>query len=297
MKTSTAQPWYFDRLACPTCRSPLPTEGGNARCPDCGFVTQLTERPIALVSRAPEPMYAELPRAFCAMDDLGELSLDPPPEVAPHVAKVRDSRTLFSALATDGRNGGDLLDLGCGPRDQAEPTRLAGYRYVGVDLFDDRADLRADAHSLPFRDESFDVVLAYAVLEHLHNPCVAMHEIRRVLRPGGIFVGTVSQGEPFHASYFHWTAWGLAAEAQATGLHLLRLWPSRDTLLALAEMGRYSRPTRLALQAVALLERRLPFLAPRRWLRWSRRDRQIDSIHRAGSLCFSMRREAPPSDD
>jgi len=44
---------------------------------------------------------------------------------------------------------------------------------------------RADAESLPFADESFDLVLGHAVLHHLPDLRRAFREFHRVLRPGG----------------------------------------------------------------------------------------------------------------
>jgi ubiquinone/menaquinone biosynthesis C-methylase UbiE len=44
---------------------------------------------------------------------------------------------------------------------------------------------RADAESLPFPDESFDLVLGHAVLHHLPDLRRAFSEFHRVLRPGG----------------------------------------------------------------------------------------------------------------
>jgi ubiquinone/menaquinone biosynthesis C-methylase UbiE len=54
---------------------------------------------------------------------------------------------------------------------------------------------RADAESLPFADESFDLVLGHAVLHHLPNLRRAFAEFHRVLRPGGriIFAGEPSR--------------------------------------------------------------------------------------------------------
>jgi SAM-dependent methyltransferase len=54
---------------------------------------------------------------------------------------------------------------------------------------------RADAESLPFSDESFDLVLGHAVLHHLPNLRRAFAEFHRVLRPGGriIFAGEPSR--------------------------------------------------------------------------------------------------------
>src|ERR1700759_235199 len=52
---------------------------------------------------------------------------------------------------------------------------------------------RADAESLPFADNSFDLVLGHAVLHHLPNLRRAFSEFHRVLRPG---VRIVFAGEP-----------------------------------------------------------------------------------------------------
>ena len=54
---------------------------------------------------------------------------------------------------------------------------------------------RAEAESLPFADESFDVVLGHAVLHHLPNLRRAFAEFHRVLRPGGrlVFAGEPSR--------------------------------------------------------------------------------------------------------
>ena len=47
---------------------------------------------------------------------------------------------------------------------------------------------RADARCLPYRDGEFDAVLSAHVLEHLPAPLVALREMARVLRPGGLFI-------------------------------------------------------------------------------------------------------------
>jgi SAM-dependent methyltransferase len=54
---------------------------------------------------------------------------------------------------------------------------------------------QADSESLPFADESFDLVLGHAVLHHLPNLDRAFAEFLRVLRPGGriLFAGEPSR--------------------------------------------------------------------------------------------------------
>lgn len=101
-------------------------------------------------------------------------------------------------------SGQSVLDIGCGPGtitlDLAR--RVAPGQTVGVD----RAALPlamarsaaaenglrnvgftvGDAYQLDFPDNSFDVVHAHQLLQHLTDPVAALTEMRRVCRPGGL---------------------------------------------------------------------------------------------------------------
>lgn len=48
--------------------------------------------------------------------------------------------------------------------------------------------VHADAHRLPFEEDSFDVVTCQTVLIHLKNPEKALAEMKRVVRPNGIVI-------------------------------------------------------------------------------------------------------------
>ena len=50
----------------------------------------------------------------------------------------------------------------------------------------------ADAMDLPFEDASFDAVVAMWMLYHVPDLDVALAEVRRVLRPGGLFVAVTN---------------------------------------------------------------------------------------------------------
>jgi len=274
--------WVRDRLGCPDCQKPL----DSPSCA-CGFTPSGNDyRP-----QRPAPRTLQVSLGTSAPRDLANVSVDRPANTYDGPRAARDSSELFSAAAQRLPKGAQLLDLGCGPRDQAAPAAHLGLHYVGIDYGSDTADLKADAHAIPFRDHSLDAVLSYAVLEHLYNPFLAAREIHRVLKPGGIFFGTVSQGEPFHDSFFHHTAWGVLAVFDAASLHTLRLWPSYDTLHALSTMGRYPRAQRLVIEGVHRFIRATPFLAPRRFLKWSAREKAVDELHRAASLCFVAEKE------
>jgi ubiquinone/menaquinone biosynthesis C-methylase UbiE len=99
----------------------------------------------------------------------------------------------------------DVLEVGCGDgtiwRKNAERVP-EGWRLTLTDLsagmveaaraiLGDRAQYGVTSvDELPFADESFDGAIANHMLFHLEDRTRALSEIRRVLRPGGLFVAT-----------------------------------------------------------------------------------------------------------
>lgn len=102
------------------------------------------------------------------------------------------------------RPGMAVLDVGCGPGTiTADLAALVAPGTVtGVDTTRDILDqasavaaerglenvgfATADVHALEFADDSFDVVHAHQVLQHVGDPVRALSEMRRVCRPGGV---------------------------------------------------------------------------------------------------------------
>jgi SAM-dependent methyltransferase len=128
-----------------------------------------------------------------------------------------------------------ILEIGVGEGEVMSRVRerFPGVPLVGLDLPDDalRAEWRekglpcmfGDATTLPFPDDSFDLVLAIEVLEHVPGPEAALAELSRVC--SGTFVasvpfepvwrvGNILRGRyvkqlgntPGHVN--HWTRWG-----------------------------------------------------------------------------------------
>jgi SAM-dependent methyltransferase len=96
----------------------------------------------------------------------------------------------------------EVLDLGCRDGALVSALGLPGERVIGADI-DPKALMEARARGalrpcradlwgpLPFRSDSFDLVLAGEIIEHVPFPDDLVAEIARVLRPGGRVVGSV----------------------------------------------------------------------------------------------------------
>jgi len=83
------------------------------------------------------------------------------------------------------------------------PAQDLGYRYLNLDLTQGptgEPTLIGDAHRLPFRDDVIDVVVSKETLEHFSEPAVAVAEVFRVLKPGGLLIILVPFMHPFHGN-------------------------------------------------------------------------------------------------
>lgn len=93
--------------------------------------------------------------------------------------------------------GRRILDIGCGIGTFVRRLREFSADVYGVDVDQERVRRGATAlphlaiavsESLPFRDETFDVVLLHEVLEHVGDDRLTLGEACRVTRPGGRIV-------------------------------------------------------------------------------------------------------------
>lgn len=96
---------------------------------------------------------------------------------------------------------GTLLDIGCadGTTTYQIKKKFPKLKITGLDYYKGTIDfakrtrpqvrfVHGDAHELPFGNETFDIVTAIEVLEHLEKPKRVLSEIKRVLKPDGIFI-------------------------------------------------------------------------------------------------------------
>lgn len=103
-----------------------------------------------------------------------------------------------------------ILEVGSSTTSQRE--MFPGIEYTTLDKDPDcRPDVVADAHSLPFPDNSFDGVICLRVLRYFHSPHLFISEVYRVLKPGGKFVVSAPCVHPYMGAcdYYRFTEEGL----------------------------------------------------------------------------------------
>jgi ubiquinone/menaquinone biosynthesis C-methylase UbiE len=106
------------------------------------------------------------------------------------------------------KDGGDVLDIGCGPGVMAVDLLSRGCTVWGIDTSEKMIDLArakmektegkdrahfsvGDIENLEFPDAKFDAVICMGVLEYLLMDRKAIKEMARVVKPGGTVIITV----------------------------------------------------------------------------------------------------------
>jgi SAM-dependent methyltransferase len=114
------------------------------------------------------------------------------------------SRAFFDLVPAPGRR---TLEVGCGEGRVTRDLIKRGHRVTACDstfellkLADDADDagdyLRCDAAALPFRDESFDLIVFYNSLMDIDEMESSVREAARVLVPGGKMCACVTHPIP-----------------------------------------------------------------------------------------------------
>jgi 2-polyprenyl-3-methyl-5-hydroxy-6-metoxy-1,4-benzoquinol methylase len=104
-------------------------------------------------------------------------------------------------LGGENLRGRSLLDVGCGTGWFSQRAAARGARVTSLDIGlallgqvpakVQSARIAADACALPFPDGVYDVIVSSECIEHTLDPRLALRELCRVTRPGGVLVVTV----------------------------------------------------------------------------------------------------------
>jgi SAM-dependent methyltransferase len=125
-------------------------------------------------------------------------------------------------------NKNSLLDLGSG-RGQFLQLYKDFDIYVGVDFspYESASVILDLSEELPFHSNSFDVVVASNVLEHLSDSTKIISESFRVIKPGGKFLGTIPFLMPVHQAphdYVRYTPFGIKLLLESSGFTHVKVY-------------------------------------------------------------------------
>lgn len=122
------------------------------------------------------------------------------------------------AIATQGKEPGRLLDIGCGVGDFLHFAEQNGWQCTGAEPSKDAASiaknrikaeimLPKDLEKLP--DESFDVITMWHVLEHVSDLQWQVNQLNRLLKKGGRLVIALPNFRSYDARYYKdkWAAY------------------------------------------------------------------------------------------
>jgi len=129
--------------------------------------------------------------------------------------------------------GLDVLEVGCGAGDFAIHLALQKAKVTAVDFSAEAIEIAkqkskkqnqqinfqvADAQSLPFANESFDLIFSCECLEHIPDPRKAVNELYRVLKPSGYLI--LSTENYSNAMILGWIVAWLRKEPFNSGTHV-----------------------------------------------------------------------------
>jgi ubiquinone/menaquinone biosynthesis C-methylase UbiE len=166
------------------------------------------------------------------------------------------------ARAVAGRPSARILDCGCGTGNNLRLLRDFG-RASGIDLTlsglayakrqGERLVAQASALSLPFSDDTFDLVTSFDVIYAFDDDraATALNEMRRVLRPGGALVLNVAALPALRGNHSvlggevqRYTRSGLRRHLERAGFSVQRLTYTNLAILPMVATVRFSQRLR-----------------------------------------------------
>ncbi len=219
MTTAPSEPQFASRLACPVCQGASVKLGVKTgrfivhdfvlrECTQCSYA--FIENPCIDFARIYNEDYYRAKGADPLTAYMFELE-HPEASIRNHELNGIVEAVVSMIGPLDGKS---WLDFGCGNgglvRHLAavapQAKRIVGFEegWIADEARRHRINVLS-SEQLDALDETFDVVSAIEVLEHVLDPVETLTRIRRLLKPGGLFFYTTGNSAPFRKNMLAWS--------------------------------------------------------------------------------------------
>ena len=167
----------LDILGCPRCKGPVGKAADHLECSPCRLEFPLVDgTPIML-------------------ENVTDAAIE-----HQHPLKTRkEYASIFTDIIDSFTTDQIVVDIGSGNMAHDHPQMIAMDLQPGPHV-----DVVADMHALPFRADSVDFIMGFALLEHLRRPAVAVKEAWECLKPGGYIYAECNFVFPYHGVPDHY---------------------------------------------------------------------------------------------
>ena len=115
-------------------------------------------------------------------------------------------KAKIEAFLQDLGNDSIVVDVG-------SSTRKLGKHVLNFDIVSNpNVDIIGDIHKMPMHDNSVDGIIVTGVIEHIENPVLAVSELHRVLKKGGVIYASIPFMQGYHpdpTDYQRYTVQGI----------------------------------------------------------------------------------------
>lgn len=130
-------------------------------------------------------------------------------QVFKSATRITLENRLINVLKKETR--GNVLEIA--PQILAYKKYVNYSNYATLDIKDGPGvNYVADIHDLKMISDSFDTIVMTEVLEHLYNPFLAVDQLYRICKPGGVVIASTRFVFPYHEEpydYFRYTIYGI----------------------------------------------------------------------------------------
>jgi 2-polyprenyl-3-methyl-5-hydroxy-6-metoxy-1,4-benzoquinol methylase len=177
---------------------------------NCGDFTFSRCKSCKLIYQFPQPVQSDLSLRYD--NDYFDYEINNEQAFFSLMLKTLDDIRFYERSASLLHNEAEFLDIGCATGLLLENMEKKGWQGRGVELCSSSVEYGKNIRKLDifngtleeamYSDDQFSVVHSSHLIEHLTDPSAFVHEVLRILKPGGLFITTTPNASSLQALLF-----------------------------------------------------------------------------------------------